>query len=120
MHSFAAMSEERIDAREERHGGLVRKAHRASRRMRLIGSTVFFLAAITTAAVLGSWISGFYSWEVAIPILFATITGGLLTGTAAWAQSFGIDLNAARFEIMRQPAGREPSSDDDGETPAER
>ena len=103
------MGAESSSGRESEHCALLRRAATASRRMRLAGSVVFILATITSVAVAVSWITGFYPWEVAVPILFATITGGVLTGTVARAQSYGIDINAARFEIALSPEPAPPA-----------
>ena len=74
--------------------------------MRLAGSAVLGISAAATLAVAASWITGFYVWEVAVPVLFGTITAGVLAGTVARGQSFAIDLNAARLELMLDPEPR--------------
>jgi ethanolamine transporter EutH len=58
-----------------------------------------------------AWITGAYSWELAVPILFGTLTGGVLAATAARGQVFGIDLGAARLELMLDAAVRETGED---------
>ncbi len=99
---------------EGKHRALLDRAASASRRMRLAGAIVFAISLAATLVVAASWISGFYSWELAVPILFGTITGGVLAGTAARGQSFGIDLSAARLELMLDAAAREARRDDRG------
>ena len=100
--------------REIAYQELLDRAAGASRRMRLAGSVVFVFSAIATVVVAIAWITGAYSWELAVPILFGILTGGVLAGTASRGQGFGIDLGAARLELMLDAAARDARGDDRG------
>ncbi|MGI9556665.1 MAG: hypothetical protein ACR2N5_01855 [Solirubrobacterales bacterium] len=67
--------------------------------MRLIGTGVFLIGSAVSLSVVVAWVSGFYSWEIAVPVLFGTLTAGVLAGLVARGQSFGLELNAARLEL---------------------
>ncbi len=99
--------------RRGEYRALLSTASTASGRMRLAGNGVFLVSAAATIVVAISWITGFYSWELAVPILWATITGGVLTGVAVRGQSYGIDLNAARLEAMLDADGPRAAADRD-------